>query len=410
MTDSVGPTDEGANGMSGALEGIRVIDAGIIVQGPQAGAALGDLGADVVKVELPDFGDQARWIPVAEGDGRAPYFIACNRGKRSVTVDLRTEGGREVLLDLLDTADVLISNFKPGTLDDWGLGYEVCAERNRGLVYATGSVFGPHGPDATREGADLAGQAAGGLISTTGVDGGDPTPVGATIADHIASQNMVSGILAALIARGRTGRGQRVDVSLLGGQIWAQASEYTAFFLTGQIPGRANYSHPLLHAAYGIVPTADGWIAIVGVPPAGRTAFYEAIGLPELADDERFQPFWYTEETKQALFAVLREVFVKKTTAEWAEPLTAAGCRWAAVQDYAQAAADPHVWANGYVVEGEHPEWGKLPMVGSPIAMSDTPVVPGHWAPELGQHTEEVLLELGYSWERIAELRDAKAI
>src|SRR4051794_19381332 len=179
----------------GALDGIKVIEAGLLVQGPQAAATLGEWGADVIKVELPGFGDQSRWLPVEPGDGRSAYFIGCNRGKRSVTVDLRTDNGREVFLRMAERADVVISNFKPGTMDEWGLGYEAVAARNARVVYATGSTFGTEGPDAPREGADLSGQAAGGLISTTGTDDGEPTPVGVTIADHIASQNLVSGIL-----------------------------------------------------------------------------------------------------------------------------------------------------------------------------------------------------------------------
>ncbi len=395
---------------AGALDGIRVIDAGMIVQGPQCGLTLADLGADVIKVELPGMGDQARWIPISLDDLRAPYFEACNRGKRSVTLDLRSEPGREAFVKLIETADVLISNFKPGTMDEWGLGYDDLAGVNPGLVYATGSVFGPDGPSATREGADIAGQAAGGLISTTGVDGGPPTPVGATIADHIASQNMTAGILAALLARGRTGRGQRVDVSLYGSQIYAQASEFTYSFLTGEIPGRANYGHPMLHAAYGIVPTSDGYLAIVGVPPQQREAFYDAIGRPDLLADERFEPLLYTPENKVALFEIFNEVFPGKTTAEWCELLDAAGCRFAPVNDYAQAAADPHARINGYVVDVEHPEWGAGSAVGTPIKLSDTPATPGVVAPQLGQDTELVLVELGYSWDDIAAMRDAGAL
>src|SRR5262249_53155282 len=161
----------------------------------------------------------------------------CNRGKRSVTADVRTPAGREVFLRLAERADVVITNFKPGTMDAWDLGYEAMAERNPGLVYAAGSAFGPIRPGAEREGAGLAAQASGGLLSATGTDDGEPTTVAVTIADHIASLNIVSGVLAALMARGRTGRGQRVDVSLLGSQIWAQASEYTFYLSSGELPG-----------------------------------------------------------------------------------------------------------------------------------------------------------------------------
>ncbi len=284
------------------------------------------------------------------------------------------------------------------------------AERNPGIIVAYGSLLGPEGPVGPARGRRPRRAGPGGLISTTGVDGGAPTPVGVTIADHIASQNMTVGILAAIIARGRTGRGQRIDVSLLGGQVYAQASELTAFMLTGEVPGRANYGHPLLHAAYGILPTADGYIAIVGVPPAQRQSFYDAVGMPELADDERFQPLLYTRENKRALFEILSEVFPERTTAEWGERLAAAGARFAPVQDYAQVAEDPQVWANGYLRRIDHPEWGEVVSVGSPLRLSDTPTEPGDLAPELGQHTEEVLLEIGLDWDRIGALRDSGAI
>ena len=173
----------------GALDGIRVIDLGLLVQAPQAALLLSDLGADVIKVELPGIGDQSRWVPAEDGGFVSGHWVGCNRGKRSVTIDLRTPLGKDTFLRLADTADVLVSNFKPGTLDDWGLGYEVVAARNPRVIYATGSTYGPIGADATLEGADLAGQSAGGLISTTGVDGGPVTPVGATIADHMSSSS-----------------------------------------------------------------------------------------------------------------------------------------------------------------------------------------------------------------------------
>ena len=235
------------------------------MQGPQAAATLGEWGADVIKAELPGFGDQARWLPVQRGDYRSAYFAACNRGKRSITVDLRRPEGREIFLRLGAWADVVITNFKPGTMESWGLGYDELAERNAGLIYAAGSTFGLEGPDAAREGADLSAQAVGGLISTTGRTGGEPSPVGATIADHIAALNLVGGILAALVARQRTGVGQRVDTSLVGGQLWAQASEITGCLMTGRPGGRANRGNPYVPGLYAIFPTRDGWLAVVGV-------------------------------------------------------------------------------------------------------------------------------------------------
>lgn len=394
----------------GALDGIRVLDLGLLVQGPQAAAMLGDLGADVIKVELPGFGDQSRWIAASQTDPRPPYFHGCNRGKKSVTIDLRTPSGKVIFKKLAATADVIISNFKPGTLDEWGLGYEDLSADHPGLVYATGSVLGPNGPHATGEGADLAGQAYGGLISTTGVTGGQPTPVGVTIADHIASQNMTVGILAALMSRHTTGRGQRVDVSLVGGQVWAQASELTAFFMTGEQARPADRSHPLLHFIYGIFKTSDGWLALIGVPAPLKQQFCDALGHPELIDDPRVQALLMHPDDKQALFKVLDEIIITDTTDNWVARLRAAGQRVAPVNDYARLAADPHMTLNGYLIDVDHPTFGPMKQVGNPIQMSATPPVPGLVAPELGQDTELVLLELGYTWDEMEQFRSSGVI
>ena len=187
--------------MAGPLQDIRVLEAGLLIQGPQAAALLADMGADVIKIELPGVGDHSRHIHVAPDDPRSAVFEGCNRGKRSIALDLRSEPVAAAFKALAETADVFVSNFKPGTLEEWGLGFEHLAKINPRIICAQGSTFGPLGPDAEREGADLAGQAAGGLISTTGQDADPPTPVGAFIADHIGSLNMVSGILAALHVR-----------------------------------------------------------------------------------------------------------------------------------------------------------------------------------------------------------------
>lgn len=382
-----------------ALDGIRVVEAGLLVQGPQASQTLGDWGADVVKVELPVIGDQARWLPAAPGDTRSAYFTACNRGKRSATIDLRTPGGRDAFLRLCARADVVISNFAPGTMERWGLAYEDVAAVNDRSVYAVGSTFGHAGPDAQREGADLAAQAAGGLLSTTGTDGGPPSAIGATIAD----QNLVAGILAALLVRERTGRGQRVETSLVGGQIWAQASEVTAHLLTGRVQGPANRSHPLIPSLYGIVRTADGWIALVGLLGPARTRFFEAIGRPRR--DERFGGLALTEEQKVELWPLLDEALATRTTAEWGAVLDEARVRWAPVRDHAQVVADAGTWANGYVTEV-----GGVRLVPPPVAFSATPAAPATGVPALGEHTDDVLAEAGLTAAEIAALRDAGAL
>ncbi len=387
----------------GALDGVKVVEAGLLVQAPQAAATLVEWGAEVVKVELPGFGDQARWLPVQRDDARSAYFTACNRGKRSITADLRTPSGREIFLRLADWADVVATNFVPGTMERWGLGYEEVAARNPRVIYATGSTFGTVGTHAAREGADLAGQAAGGLISTTGTGNGEVTPIGATIADHIGAQNMLAGILAALYARERTGRGQEVRTSLLGGQIWAQASEYTAALITGKVAGAANRGHPLIPGLYGIFRTADGWIAVVGVVGPARAAFFDVIGRPELG--EQFSQFYYWDEEKAALFPELDAAFAPATTAEWCARLEAANIRHAPVRDHGEVIADPNVWANGYLTKVDD-----AAVVAVPVYFGATPAQPPAVAPELGQHTEEVLLELGYGWDDIGRFQDEGVI
>jgi len=378
------------------LHGITVLDAGLLVQGPQAAAMLQLLGADVVKVELPNIGDHARWLPISMEDMRAPFFISCNRGKRSATMDLRTPSGRDVFLRLAATADVVITNFKPGTMESWGLGYDDVAAVNQRIVYATGSAFGSVGPDAAREGADLSAQAAGGLIATIGVDGGDPSPVPATICDHMASQNLVSGILAALFTRERTGRGQHVEVSLVGSQPWAQAPEYTYTLLTGHDPGRANQGHPMIPGVYGIFPTADGWIALVGLIGVARNAFLTEIGRDDLV----------MEADRAILFDAIGAATRSRSTAEWCDALTKLEIRHAPVRDRATVVADPQVRANDYIVDGDEGS----PIVGSPIRLSAAPMRYETEVPTLGQHTDEILAELGCSADEIAQLRADGAI
>ena len=397
--------------MAGALEGIKVLDLSTLVQGPQAAALLHDLGADVIKIELPGVGDLGRVVaPLEEAGGHSAVFIANNRGKRSMTLDLRTESGAAVLKKMVETCDVVLSNFKPGTLEEWGLGYDDLAEVNPQIIWAAGSFLGPFGPEATREGADMVGQAYGGLISTTGDDGGPMTPVGTLVADHCGSQSLAQGVLAALYARERTGKGQRIDVSLVGSQIWLQSTEFTHYGLTGELAGRSNGGHPLVYALYGIFPTLDGYVAIAGCPEHLWPKMVEAVERPDLHDNPRFGSYFATADVRAELREVFTEIFKTRSTEEWCERLAAAEQRFAPVRTHDQVMEDPQSAANNYIVTVDHPDWGETKLVGCPITMSATPTRWGTEVAEIGQHTEEVLLEFGYSWNDIASLQDGGAI
>lgn len=395
--------------MAGALDGVRILDLSTLVQGPQAAAMLHGLGAEVIKIELPQVGDVGRHVDVLEDYGHSSVYIACNRGKRSVTLDLRVDAGKEAFLKLVETSDVVLSNFKPGTLDEWGLGYDDLAAVNPGIIWAAGSFLGPYGPEADREGADIAGQASGGVIASSGFDGGPLSTYGALVADHCGAQNLQTGILAALYARERTGRGQRVDVSLLGGQIWLQAVEYTHLLLTGEEAGRSNGGHPLVHALYGVFPTSDGAIAMAGCPEHLWPGMCRAIERPDLEDHPQWNAYFVPREVALELRAFFAEVFATRSTEEWSKRLEAEAQRFCAVRSHSEVVANEQPYANGYLVEADHDEWGTQTWVGCPITMSDTPTRPGIDVAELGQHTEEVLLEAGAEWEQLETWREAGA-
>ena len=389
----------------GPLEGVRVLDFTVYQQGPQASLVFADMGAQVIKVEAPHHGDLGRVLGSVGEERFSPYFLAHNRGKRSITLNLKNEGARQVCYQLAERSDVAIHNFRPGVMERLGLGYDDLRAANPRIIYGHASGWGAKGPRATHPAFDLAAQAQGGLVSVTGEAGGFPLPAGAAIADYVGAANLAMAVIAALYARERTGLGQKIDTSLLGGQVAMQAWEIQ-YYVTHRRQGRAGRGHHYLPTIWRVFRTADSHCVVGGLPENRWPAFCQAIGRPEVEGDERFANYFDRMAHIDELYAILDEIFPQKTTAEWMELLAAADCICAPVASYEDLLHDEQLRANEYIVEVDHPTQGRIPVVGAPWRFSETPASVASAAPELGQHTEEVLQELGYSWEQIGGLRE----
>lgn len=391
-----------------ALEGLRVLDLTRVLAGPYATMILADLGADVIKIEAPGVGDDARHFgPYLHGE--SAYFMSLNRNKRSMTLNLKSPRGQQVLRELVPLFDVLAENFRPGTLEKLGLGYETLRDLNPRLIYAAASGFGRTGPYSQRPAYDGVVQAMGGVMSITGQEDGKPTRVGTSIGDIIAGIFTAIGILSALAARERTGQGQLVDVAMLDCQVAILENAIARYSVTGEIPRPIGNRHP------SVVPiepfeTQDGQLMVAVGNDAIWRRLCEALGRPELAADPRFE----TNPLRHAHYAELRpilaEIFQSRTIADWQAQLDAAGIPASPINTIAQVMEHPQVLAREMLVKLTHPVAGELTMPGIPIKLSETPGAMRTAAPTLGQHTESLLAELlGYTPEQIAELRAAGA-
>jgi crotonobetainyl-CoA:carnitine CoA-transferase CaiB-like acyl-CoA transferase len=399
----------------GPLAGIRVIDLSTVLAGPYATMILADLGADVVKVEPPG-GDATRgWGPPWVGDEEAgtrtaAYYLAVNRNKRSLRLDLRADAGREVLRRLLVGGDVLVENFRPGSLDRLGFDDATIASINPALIHLAISGYGPTGPAADRPGYDFVIQAVGGLMSITGEadeDGGRPMKVGVAISDVVTGLYAAIGVLAGLLAR--HGVGQRVDVSLLGSTLAVLVNQAQNAFVTGVSPVRRGNAHPNI-VPYETFATADGELAVAVGSERQWPRFCEALGLPELAADPRFATNGDRVERRAELRPTLAQRFAERSTAAWGTALDAADVPWGAIADVATALASPEAAALEAVVDVEHPVLGAVRQVGSPLRFADTPGSIRAAPPLLGEHTDEVLAEIGYTPTEIEVLRDGGVV
>ncbi|MEU9246226.1 CoA transferase [Streptomyces sp. NPDC048385] len=392
-----------------ALAGVRVLDLSRILSGPVATMVLADLGADVIKVEDTKEGDDTRqWAPPYQGDESA-YFLAANRNKRGISVDLKSERGRAFVLRLADRADVVVENFRPGTADRLGLGYRDLSVRNPGLVYASVSGYGQTGPWASRPGYDAIAQAQSGMMSITGEAGGPPLRPGVATADIGAGMWATIGILAALYSRESTGQGQHVDVSLLDGQLAWLTYVAGGWFANGKSPRPHGSAHPTI-VPYQALPTADGHLMIA----AGNDKLFgrltEALGVPDLAVDPRFAGNPDRVRHRETLIPLLEAALARRGSAEWAELLDTAGVPCAPIATVGDALTSPQAEARGMVVELDHPTVGPMRAVGSPLKLGRTPARVRTAPPLLGQHTDEVLAEAGYSPQEIAELHATGAV
>jgi CoA:oxalate CoA-transferase len=389
------------------LSGIRVVDLARILAGPFCTQLLADLGAEVIKVEPPGRGDPVRGQGAIR-DGLSWYYAQFNRNKKSITLDLYTDEGKDVLADLIRRADVLVENFRPGVLEEMGFDAARLEALNPALIVGSVNGYGSTGPYVERPAFDFIAQAMSGFMSVTGRPD-EPLRAGPPIADLVAGLYAALGIAAALVARGRAGpaaaRGQRVEASLVGGLISMLAYFSASHFATGAVPERTGNDHPVVWP-YGLFHAADGEVAVAPSTPVHVQRFLGEIGLGHLLDDPDFADNAARIRNREALRALIEEKLGADTVAAWIERLNRAGVPCGRVMDLAEVFSDPQVQAQKMALEIDHPGHGPVRMTGFPIKLSATPARLRLPAPKLGEHTDEVLRELGYDAQRLAALRE----
>ncbi len=395
--------------MKGALKGIKVIELAQIMAGPTCGMLLADMGADVIKVEKLPGGDDTRSYMQPSVNGESAAFMILNRNKRGMAVNLKKPGGLEVVKRLIADADVVTENYRKGTLDKLGLGYEVLEKLNPRLVYCAISGYGRTGPYADKAGFDLIAQGFAGIMSITGEPGGPPVKSGTSIADINAGILAALGIASALLARATTGRGQMVETSLMEAAIQQTYWQSAIFFATGENPGPTGSAH-LLTAPYQAFPTADGWINVGGANQSNWERIVKVIGRPELAADARFATNNDRMRNLAALTPLVAERLKTRASNDWVREFEAAGVPVGPVNKIGDMLADPQVAAREMVMEVDHARAGRVKTLGTPIKFSATPGAVTRAAPVLGQHTREILESLGYTSAQVGTLEQEGAV
>ena len=395
--------------MSGPLKGIKVVELAQIMAGPTCGMLLADMGADVIKVEKLPGGDDTRSYSQPSINGESAAFMMLNRNKLGIAVNLKVEGGLEVVKRLLADADVVTENYRVGTLEKLGLGYDVLKELNPRLIYCAVSGYGRTGPYAGKGGFDLIAQGFSGLMSVTGHPGGEPVKSGSPIADINAGILAALGIVSALFCRAQSGKGQMVETSLMEAAIQQTYWQSAIYLATGVNPEPSGSGH-ILTAPYQAFPTKDGWINIGGANQANWERIATVIGLPKLIADPRFKTNADRMAHKQELAELIAARTKTRSSADWILNLEASGVPVGPINKIGEMLADPQVEAREMVVEVKHPKAGKVKALGLPIKFSDTPGAVRSAAPLLGQHTRVVLMSLGYSEKEIKALEKSGAV
>ncbi len=387
---------------TGALSGIRIFDLTRILAGPTCTQLLGDLGADVIKIERPGQGDDTRrWGPpyvrdlAGEPTSESAYYLCANRNKRSLALDISKPEGQEIARRLIARCDVLVENFKVGGLAAYGLAYADLGEEFPHLVYCSITGFGQTGPLAPHAGYDFLAQGRGGIMSITGEPDGEPLKVGVGIADVMCGMYAAVAILAALRHRDLTGEGQHIDMALLDSQVAWLVNEGVNYLVSGRVPRRLGNEHPNI-VPYKAFESADGWVILAVGNDRQFRRWCDFAGASELAEDPRFATNSARVENRRALYALMLPIMRRKTTAEWVEGLAELGVPCGPVNDIAGVFADPQVQARGMRIDLPHPLAGEgtVPLIANPVKMSATPPDYRHPPPLLGQHTEELLQEL----------------